>query len=81
MNKEKSILNILLLFFTIVGCTNNSEEKCRDDAKVALRDSCLGGLITNPIVDTDNSSYDLVLASCVRYSYKLNQCSKKRTNL
>lgn len=81
MNKNKTKLKLFLLLVAMVGCGNNSEEKCKDDAKIALRDSCLGGIITNPIVNPDNSSYDLIILSCVQDTYKLNQCGKKNGNI
>ncbi|TGL90701.1 hypothetical protein EHQ68_04555 [Leptospira congkakensis] len=81
MNKNKAKLKLFLLLVAMVGCGNNSEEKCKDDAKIALRDSCFRGLITNPIIDTDNSSYDLVILSCMQHTYKLTQCRKKKGNV
>ncbi|TDY66758.1 hypothetical protein CLV96_3868 [Leptospira meyeri] len=79
-------LRVLIFLFAIhisilLNCGNNSEEKCKDDAKTRFRDFCIGGLITNPIVNPDGSSLDQIYTECLYNAYKLEQCNKKSGNI
>lgn len=55
---------VRLLYFTIfiTGCTNNSEEQCKENAKNSFNDFCIKGLLLAPSLDPKDPSFDLPMS-------------------